>query len=106
MIRCSNPDKGERFSFLQIAQSVSGDPHSVLFNGYWESFLGIKRPGREVYHSPPSSAEVKNGWRDGSVFRKCLHGVDCGSLPFHHHYQLIIPVHMHIPQLLELYFTF
>jgi hypothetical protein len=23
------------------------------------SFIGVKRPGREVYHSPPSSAEVK-----------------------------------------------
>jgi len=24
--------------------------------------LGVKRPGREVDHSPPSSAEVKNEW--------------------------------------------
>jgi hypothetical protein len=24
--------------------------------------LGVKRPGREVNHSPPSSAEVKNEW--------------------------------------------
>jgi hypothetical protein len=24
--------------------------------------LGVKRPGREVDHSPPSSAEVKNAW--------------------------------------------
>jgi hypothetical protein len=24
--------------------------------------LGVRRPGREAYHSPPSSAEVKNGW--------------------------------------------
>jgi hypothetical protein len=24
--------------------------------------LGIKRPGREADHSPPSSAEVKNAW--------------------------------------------
>jgi hypothetical protein len=24
--------------------------------------LGIKRPGREADHSPPSSAEVKNTW--------------------------------------------
>jgi hypothetical protein len=24
--------------------------------------LGIKRPGREADHSPPSSAEVKDGW--------------------------------------------
>jgi hypothetical protein len=25
-------------------------------------FLGVKRPGRESDHSPPSSAEVKNTW--------------------------------------------
>jgi hypothetical protein len=24
--------------------------------------LGVKRPGREANHSPPSSAEVKNAW--------------------------------------------
>jgi hypothetical protein len=24
--------------------------------------LGVKRPGREAGHSPPSSAEVKNAW--------------------------------------------
>ena len=92
------PTRARGFLF---SKSVSGGPYSVLFNGYWKSFLGIKRPGREVYHLPPSSAEVKNGWRDGSVFPKCLHGVDCGSLPFYHHCQLIIPV----PQLLELYCT-
>jgi len=27
-----------------------------------ELFLGIKWPGREVDHSPPSSGEVKNKW--------------------------------------------
>jgi hypothetical protein len=26
------------------------------------SFLGVKRPGREADHSPPSSTEVKNAW--------------------------------------------
>jgi hypothetical protein len=25
--------------------------------------LGLKRPGHEADHSPPSSAEVKNAWR-------------------------------------------
>jgi hypothetical protein len=30
----------------------------------WEpgAFPGIKRPGREADHSPPSNAEVKNAW--------------------------------------------
>jgi hypothetical protein len=30
-------------------------------------FLGVKRPGREADHSPPSSAEVKNTWSYTSV---------------------------------------
>jgi hypothetical protein len=30
--------------------------------------LGVKRPGREADHSPPSSAEVKNAWSYISVF--------------------------------------
>jgi len=29
--------------------------------------LGVKRPGREADHSPPSSAEVKNAWSYTSV---------------------------------------
>jgi hypothetical protein len=24
---------------------------------------GLKRPGRETYHSPPSSTEIKKAWR-------------------------------------------
>jgi hypothetical protein len=34
-------------------------PPSLLSNGYQGLSLGIKRPGREADHSPPSSAEVK-----------------------------------------------
>jgi hypothetical protein len=34
---------------------------SLLINGYWDPFPGDRaRPGRDVDHSPPSSAEVKN----------------------------------------------
>ena len=33
-------------------------PPTLLFSGY----LGIKRTGREVHHSPPSNAEIKNKW--------------------------------------------
>ena len=32
---------------------------NLLYNGYRVSYLGVKRPGRGVYHQPPSSAEVK-----------------------------------------------
>jgi hypothetical protein len=34
-------------------------PTQVLYNGYWVSFLAIKRPGRGVDQPPPSSVEVK-----------------------------------------------
>jgi hypothetical protein len=30
--------------------------------GARKSFLGVKRPGREADHSPPSSDEDKNAW--------------------------------------------
>jgi hypothetical protein len=38
-------------------------PLSLLSNGYQGLFPGVKRPRREVDHSTPSSAEVKNAWR-------------------------------------------
>jgi hypothetical protein len=37
--------------------------------------LGVKRPGREADHSPPSSAEVKNAWSYISTPPLRLHGV-------------------------------
>jgi hypothetical protein len=41
------------------SQTGAGD---VLF-----SFTGLKRPGREINHSPLSTAEVKNEWSHTSV---------------------------------------
>jgi hypothetical protein len=37
--------------------------------------LGVKRPGCEADHSPPSSAEVKNAWSYTSTPTVRLHGV-------------------------------
>lgn len=37
-------------------------PIQLLFNGYWGSFPGVKRPGCEVGHSHPSNGEVKSEW--------------------------------------------
>jgi hypothetical protein len=45
---------------------------------YWVAgapSLGVKRPGREADHSPPSSAEVKNAWSYTSTPPIGLHGV-------------------------------
>jgi hypothetical protein len=39
-------------------------PPSLLSNGYQGLFLwGVKGPGREADHSPPSSVESENAWR-------------------------------------------
>jgi hypothetical protein len=37
--------------------------------------LGVKRPGREANHSPPSTVEFKNVWSCTSTLPICLHGV-------------------------------
>jgi hypothetical protein len=37
--------------------------------------LGVKRPGREADHLPPSSVEVKNAWRYSSTPPIRFHGV-------------------------------
>jgi hypothetical protein len=61
------------FFFLQNAQTAS-EAHPAS-NGYRSSFLGVKRPAREVDHWPPSSAEVKNEWSCTSIPRIFPHGM-------------------------------
>jgi hypothetical protein len=49
------------FSLLQDVQTGSG-PHNLLCNGYHGLFSGrVTWPNPEADHSPPSSAEIKNG---------------------------------------------
>ena len=53
-------------------------PSTLLFSMYRRSSPGIKRLGREVDHSPPSSAEVKSEWSYTSLVppaRACVLGV-------------------------------
>jgi hypothetical protein len=52
------------------------EPTSLPFNVYWGCFQGVKWMGREVDHSPPSSAKAKNGWSNISTPTVCLHGMD------------------------------
>jgi len=40
--------------------------------------LGVKQPGREADHSPPSSAEVENAWSYIPIPPIRLHGVVLG----------------------------
>jgi hypothetical protein len=44
--------------------------------GAGDSFPGVKRPGREPDHSPPSSAEVRNVWSYTSTPQVRIHGVE------------------------------
>jgi hypothetical protein len=60
----SSPAGGwEFFSSPPSSDHLWGLP-SLPSNGYrgWGPSLGVKRPGREADHSPPTSAEVKNVW--------------------------------------------
>jgi hypothetical protein len=49
------------FSLHHRVQTGSGAHPASYPMGTRNSFLRVKRPGRETDHSPPSSAEVKNG---------------------------------------------
>ena len=55
-VRTSNPGGGE---VLHARPDRPWGPPSLLYNGYRVSFPEVKRPGRGVDHSLPSSAEVK-----------------------------------------------
>jgi hypothetical protein len=53
--------KERYFSLVHSIQTGSG-PTSLLSSGYRGFFpWGVKQPGHEADHSPPSSAKVKNG---------------------------------------------
>jgi hypothetical protein len=38
--------------------------------------LGIKRPGRDVFHLPPSIANIKSEWSHKSGLSVCRRGMD------------------------------
>ena len=42
-------------------------PHNLLFSGYWDSFLGVRRTEHGVFHSTPISVEVTNAWSYTSI---------------------------------------
>ena len=50
-------------------------PTQPLFSVYRGSFPGVKQLGREVKHSFPSSAEVKNEWSCTTMPPMCLHSL-------------------------------
>jgi hypothetical protein len=56
-----NPVREKICRFCKTSRPTLG-PSSLLFTVYWGSFQIVKRPGREVNHPLPSSAEFKNEW--------------------------------------------
>jgi hypothetical protein len=59
-VRGSIPGKG-KIVFLSTASRPTLGVHTP-FSGYGGSFPGVKRTGRNADHSPPSSADVKDGY--------------------------------------------
>jgi hypothetical protein len=53
---------GQEFSLLLVVQTGSVAHSASYPMGTWGSFPRVKRPGREVDHSPPTNAEVKKIW--------------------------------------------
>ena len=74
----SNVGRGKTFLSHPKRPTRRWSPPILLFNAYRSSFLGVKRPGREVDRSPASSFEVKNEWSITSLPPPllCLNGVD------------------------------
>ena len=71
-IQGSNPSKDKWFFCSPECPYRLWGPLSFLFSGYQVLCGGIKRLSREVNHSLPSSAEVKNKWGYTST-PVCLH---------------------------------
>jgi hypothetical protein len=69
------PAMAENFSVHHHVQNGSGIHPPSYPMGIGSSFPGVKRPGREADHSPPTSVEVKNAWSYISTLPRRLHGV-------------------------------
>jgi hypothetical protein len=76
------PVWAREFFLLWNVQVGCGGPRNFLFSGYRGSSPGVKRPGREVNHSPPSSDDVKNKWSYTSTALICLNNVDREKFTF------------------------
>jgi hypothetical protein len=58
--RSSSPGKGKTFLTPHVVQTGSGAHSASYPMGTGGFYPGIKQPGSEADHSPPTSAEVKN----------------------------------------------
>jgi hypothetical protein len=53
------PAEAGNFFFTTVSRTALGPTQPPIQCVLWALSLGVKRPGREGDHSPPSSAEVK-----------------------------------------------
>jgi len=60
-VRGSNSGRSKKFFSFPIRPVRLWVLRSLLFNGYRLCFPEVKRPSREIYHSPQSSTETE--WR-------------------------------------------
>lgn len=63
----------------EVVQIGSYAPLSLLFKRHRSVIRGLKRPGREINHSPPSRIEFKTDCNSNSTFPVWLCGVDSDS---------------------------
>ena len=67
------------FCVVHILPDRLWGPPILLFNGFRGFFSGVKRPGRNVDHTPSSSAEIENEWSYTSTPAMLLPGLDSGN---------------------------
>jgi hypothetical protein len=65
--RVQLPAGAGNFSLHHLIQNGSGAHPASYAMGTRGFSLGLKQPGLEADHSPPSSAEVKNAWSYTSI---------------------------------------
>jgi len=76
MIVDSNPGRYKlKFIFSKKSSYRIGGPPNVLLSWYWGSFPGVKRSGRKLDHTYPSSPETENKHNSTSSHPTQHHGV-------------------------------
>ena len=101
-VQGSNPCRGKRLYVFPNRPDCLWSPPSLIFNAR-VSYPGIKRPGREADHLPPSSAEIKSrcnltstppmymAWTETTVPVPCTTQIDMATRS---RVLFIVPVHV------------
>jgi hypothetical protein len=68
-IACLNCNNTKEYSVEYSKTFITKSANSCISGNAWVSealFVGLKRPGSEADHSPPSNSKVENAWRYNS----------------------------------------